>query len=168
MLVRPRRADDLDQCVALLRAVHLSSGYPVHWPQQPKCWLTVGDSCAAWVAEQDGVIVGHVALQLLVAEDAAPGWLAATGLDAAGLGELSRFFVGPEARNQGVGSALLRCVSERADARHLQLVLEVVESDRVAIAMYERRGWRKVAATRMREAGGPRVWQFVGPARTAS
>ena len=49
-------------CVALLGQVHEQDGYPLLWPTDPQAWLSAGKQLAAWVADQTGIISGHVAL----------------------------------------------------------------------------------------------------------
>jgi [ribosomal protein S18]-alanine N-acetyltransferase len=68
--IRVRTAADLAACVAILRRVHEVSGYPSVWPGDPGGWLTPRGMIAAWVAEHDGQIAGHV---LLIRGDS-PGW----------------------------------------------------------------------------------------------
>ncbi|MGB7240227.1 MAG: GNAT family N-acetyltransferase [Rhodococcus sp. (in: high G+C Gram-positive bacteria)] len=122
MEIRPRRPDDLPGCVRMLAEVHESDGYPNRWPDDPAEWLAPENSVAAWVAEHDGRLVGHLVL---------------TGRN----DELwvSRLFVDPSARGSKVGEALLR------QARSCGvLMLDVVESSERAIALYERTGWTLV------------------------
>ncbi|HEX5202633.1 MAG TPA: GNAT family N-acetyltransferase [Actinoplanes sp.] len=123
-MIRERAAGDLAACVAALRAVHLSDGYPRNWPADPARWLAPRGLRRAWVAELPGVgLAGHVAVQ--------------------GDGEVSRLFVTPDARRQGVAEALVRRAVEWARANGLRLTLNVTEEQRsAAIAFYEATGWR--------------------------
>jgi len=57
--IRPRRADDLPACAEVLAEVHRQDGYPTCWPTNPVGWL---DLPGAWVAEEAGVMAGHIAL----------------------------------------------------------------------------------------------------------
>jgi hypothetical protein len=45
--IRPRDAEDLKGCVAILRRVHEISGYPSGWPDDPERWLTAVGQVAA-------------------------------------------------------------------------------------------------------------------------
>jgi GNAT superfamily N-acetyltransferase len=90
-MIRPRRSEDLQPCLAVLRAVHLADRYPVRWPQDPARWLVGHAGLAAWVSETDGAPDGHLSLH---------------GTDER-LAVVSRFFVAPDARARGVGSALM-------------------------------------------------------------
>lgn len=126
-MIRRRRDTDLDACVAVLAEVHTHSGYPHHWPDDPAGWLTPDGLTAAWVAEADGSVVGHVAL---------------CG------GGRSRLCVAPSARGAGLGGRLLRAVEAEAAARGLRPVLEVKDTDTAALALYERLGWTRRATER--------------------
>ncbi|MFE1171124.1 GNAT family N-acetyltransferase [Streptomyces sp. NPDC058773] len=119
-MIRRRQDRDLDACVAVLADVHTHSGYPHHWPDEPVRWLTPDGLTAAWVAEKDGAVAGHVAL---------------CGA------EVSRLYVAPAARGAGVGGRLLRAVEAEAAARGLRPVLVVKSTDTAARALYERLGW---------------------------
>ncbi|UYM06101.1 GNAT family N-acetyltransferase [Solicola gregarius] len=88
--IRVRTDDDLDTCVRILRSVHEQYAYPVNWPADPRTWLR-GESDAAWVAETDGGIAGHVSL-------AVDGDYAL----------VERLFVDPDRSGAGLGRALLR------------------------------------------------------------
>lgn len=132
-MIRKRRERDLDACVAVLAQVHTHSGYPHHWPDDPARWLTPDELTAAWVAEADGRVVGHVAL---------------CGR------EVSRLCVAPAARGAGLGGRLLRAVEEEAAARGLRPVLEVKTTDTSAIALYERLGWVRRATERQEWGAG--------------
>ncbi len=63
MLVRARRDNDVEQCQELARIVHAADGYPPFLPGGDlRRFLLAPESLAAWVAEVDGQILGHVAL----------------------------------------------------------------------------------------------------------
>ncbi|POX40236.1 GNAT family N-acetyltransferase [Streptomyces sp. Ru73] len=132
-MIRRRAVADLPACVRVLRAVHLHSGYPYAWPADPAAWLTPEGLTGAWVAEDaDGRVAGHAAL---------------CGR------EVSRLYVDPAARGQGLGGRLLRAVTEAAAAGGLRPVLAVHAADTAAIALYERRGWR-CTGTERQDWGG--------------
>ncbi len=138
MPIRPREPEDLARCVAILRRVHEISGYPSRWPDDPERWLTPAGQVAAWVAENDGRLAGHVALVQGVRTECL---LRATGRDASELGGVARLFVDPGARRKGLARALLAVAAGDARARGLQPVLDVVHDRGPAIALYERSGW---------------------------
>jgi GNAT superfamily N-acetyltransferase len=138
-----RGGGDLDACVTLLAAVHAADGYPAYWPDEPGRWLTPRDLLNAWVARQADEVVGHVCL--CRAEDGASGgiWSGATGLPIERLGAVGRLFVAPAARRQGLGERLLLAAGDEARRLGRHPVLEVLERDRAAAALYERLGWRR-------------------------
>jgi GNAT superfamily N-acetyltransferase len=146
MSIRVRQQDDLGGCVSLLGTVHAADRYPLLWPADPAAWLTPANSLRAWVAEGEGGLMGHVALCSAVGDTAAPLWSAASGLPAKGLAMVARLFVAPAARGCGAGAILLTAACDEAHLRSLRPVLEVLDQNQLAIALYERTGWRRVAS----------------------
>ncbi|MCX4544191.1 GNAT family N-acetyltransferase [Streptomyces sp. NBC_01565] len=137
VLVRRRTGADLGGCVDVLGEVHRRDGYPVNWPEQPDGWLATPGLLAAWVAEVDGRVVGHVGLSRAESGDAAPVlWGGGRAVAV-----VSRLFVGPGARGRGVGALLMARAVREAVGRGLHPVLDVVASDAAAVALYERLGW---------------------------
>ncbi|GAA3218294.1 GNAT family N-acetyltransferase [Pseudonocardia petroleophila] len=123
-------------CVAALRAVHDADRYPTAWPADPAAWLDPDGLTAAWVAEVDGAIVGHVCVA--AAADAAV--VADTGVPADLLVAVKRLFTTPAARGRGVAAALVAAAAAGAGEG---LWLDVVDGE-PAVAFYERLGWRRV------------------------
>ncbi|MGY3677085.1 GNAT family N-acetyltransferase [Streptomyces sp. TE33382] len=150
-LVRRRGPLDLDECVHALAEVHERDAYPVNWPENPVSWLTQPSLLAAWVAELDGRIVGHVGLSRSGEGDAAPAlWSSREGVDIEGTVVVSRLFVAPAARGHGIGALLMAEAVREARARDLHPVLDVVASDTAAAALYERLGWELLATVEQR------------------
>ena len=86
---RYRDESDVDASVEALRAVYETSGYPTNWPDDPARRLRPPGILQAWVATTaDIAVAGHVILMQPV-----PGERSA---------EVSRLFVVPAARRQGV------------------------------------------------------------------
>jgi len=148
VVIRPRRSEDLQACVALLHQVHQRDRYPVHWPADPVAFLTPADELVTWVATSDAVVIGQVMLAT------APEGLAALSASAdeqlarsENLLLLRQLFVAPEARGQGLGSQLLDVATAGAAARGRRAALEVLSINVDAIALYERAGWTAVATT---------------------
>ncbi|MCB5905937.1 GNAT family N-acetyltransferase [Streptomyces pinistramenti] len=135
-MIRTRNDTDLDACAAVLADVHTHSGYPHHWPADPVRWLTPDGLTAAWVADDGGTVLGHAAL----CGD-----------------EVSRLYVAPAARGQGLGGRLLRVAQDAAAARGLRLVLDVKSTDRAAVALYERHGWIRTGTGQQDWGTGERV-----------
>lgn len=143
-MVRPRRPEDLERCVALLREVYDADGYPTVWPADPAGWLAGQRRLGAWVAEENGALLGHLALLGTDASRAYSQWRDALQMPVERVAVVSRLFVSPSARGRGIGGALIRCAEEHAQAAELGLVLDVAAHNEDAIAFYERRGWRQV------------------------
>jgi GNAT superfamily N-acetyltransferase len=146
MIIRARRQDEIDACVALLADVHAADGYPMYWPADPPRWLTPDNLLTAWVAEDENTLLGHVALCSAVGDSAAPLWSAASGLTTERIAVVAKLFVAPSARGRGLGTALLAEACAEARTRDLRPALEVLDHDRGAIALYERTGWHRVAS----------------------
>lgn len=149
--VRRRSEGDADALVAALWPVHEHDAYPLHAVHVTRAWLYDGLD-DAWVAVDDGRLLGHAAL----AHDDETA-------------HLTRFFVARDARGTGAGSALLDVVEGWADERDRTLTLDVVEHNSVARALYERRGWThtgRVVATWVSESGPwPGADTYVRPPR---
>jgi GNAT superfamily N-acetyltransferase len=135
-VIRERRPEDVAGCVAALRAVHDADRYPTEWPADPAAWLDPEGLTAAWVAETDGEIVGH--LCVATAPDAAV--VADTGVPPERLAAIKRLFTTPAARGRGVAAALVAAAVARTAEG---LWLDVVEGE-PAVAFYERLGWRRI------------------------
>ncbi|NUP77989.1 MAG: GNAT family N-acetyltransferase [Nonomuraea sp.] len=148
MRVRPRAEGDLDACAEALKQVHVADRYPVDWPDDPQGWLTPSGLLRAWVAVEEGRVLGHAGLA------GVPG----------GGQEVTRLFVTPAARGRGLAARLLGTVREAAGE---PVKLEVSDEGRAAIALYERLGWRRVTSTRARwlnAAGEPALLHhYVSP-----
>lgn len=97
--VRPRESRDLAEAATVLTAVHESDGYPVEGVKDPEAWLSPEGLLAAWVAELDGHVVGHVAINSpQPGEEVARLWREESGDDDSHIGVLARLFVAREAR----------------------------------------------------------------------
>jgi GNAT superfamily N-acetyltransferase len=145
-IIRVRRKDEMDACVRILADVHAADGYPLLWPEDPAEWLSPDTLLTAWVAEKEGILVGHVALCSAVGDSSAPLWSTASGLPPDRIAVIAKLFVSPRARGRGLGAALLGEACMEARRRGLLPALEVLDHDRSAIALYERTGWRRVAS----------------------
>ncbi len=154
-MIRPRREDDLERCVALLRSVYEVDRYPAIWPPDAVGWLAGGDALAAWVVEQDERLLGHLSLHATDDSRARPQWSAALGVGVERLAVVSRFFVSVEARGRGVGGALIAHAERHAAEQSLRLVLDVAAHNLDAIAFYEHRGWRRVGTTKLTLSAEP-------------
>lgn len=143
--IRPRRPADLAACVAIIAETHRTSRYPVNWPADPERWLTPAGLLGAWVAELDGVVVGHVAL--MVATDAPAGaWAARVGRPVSETAEITRLCVAGAARRRSVGRRLLDLATAAAREEGRQAVLGVFDQDSSAIALYDSAGWQRMSS----------------------
>ncbi|SCE32339.1 L-amino acid N-acyltransferase YncA [Streptomyces sp. PpalLS-921] len=156
--VRRRTDRDLHACAEVLAQVHARDGYPVNWPAEASAWLSQPALTAAWVAELDGRLVGHVGLSRSTAGDLAPElWSARAGVGADETAVISRLFVAPSARGRGTGASLMARAVEEARNRGLHPVLDVVADDTEAVALYERLGWQLLATTEQQWGPDQRV-----------
>jgi ribosomal protein S18 acetylase RimI-like enzyme len=132
--LRDREAADLGLCVRALAEVHQTNGYPTNWPADPARWLTPPGIVRAWIVRADELpIAGHVLLRQVA--DSPAGHPVA---------EVSRLFVAPAARRQGVAQALLQQAMHWAQGNEQDLVLEVTDHLQAARALYERAGFRRI------------------------
>ncbi|HVK27774.1 MAG TPA: GNAT family N-acetyltransferase [Nocardioides sp.] len=162
VVVRPRRAGDIPVLVDVLLAQQPTSRYPFRdpLPIPVEQFLHAEDADAAWVAQVDGRVVGHVCRQppLTGFDDAAAmnDVCADThGCDLSQLAWVSTLFVGLGGRRLGVGRRLLDTVVADIGADGRRPCLEVLEAHPAAIALYESSGWRTVLSLRpawLREA----------------
>lgn len=164
-MIRPRLSADLPALVAALHEVHLADAYPTGWPDDPADFLTPPD-VGAWVALDAG---GEVAGQVLLRrpQEPLPQWLRAVKLPAADLAVISRLFVRPSARGQGLAGELFRVAWDAAQVQGWRAVLDVHDQNLAAIRLYERLGWQRVAtvAGDWLEPGGlvPTVHVYLSP-----
>ncbi|MEV7185817.1 GNAT family N-acetyltransferase [Kitasatospora sp. NPDC093102] len=158
VVVRPRRADDLADCVRVLGDVHAADGYPADWPELPTAWLTPDGLLAAWIAESDGGLAGHVGLARSAPGDLAPAlWSHRTGGPPALTAVVGRLYVAPRARGHLIGARLLACAVTHARALGLHPVLDVLATDTAAVALYRRLGWTNLGSGDQRWASGRTV-----------
>jgi ribosomal protein S18 acetylase RimI-like enzyme len=146
VVVRRRTDGDLDALEQLTGRVRATDDYPTYLPGDDyRRFLTRPAQLAAWVAELEGRICGHVALN----PEASPAVMRV--LRDAGIvgdvGVVARLLVDPDARRRGVARELLQTARAEAVSRRRAAVLDVVESAHAAIAMYRGAGWVEVGRT---------------------
>jgi GNAT superfamily N-acetyltransferase len=127
--------------------VRAADGYPAYWPSDPFGFIAPPYEQSSWVADLDDAVVGHVAVHDAAVDPVLPTASAATGLGASQLAVVARLLVAPEARRDGVGTALLATATKAAHIRRQRPVLDVGENLLGAIAFYEAAGW--VSADRL-------------------
>lgn len=144
--IRRRRPKDLGACGRLLEVVHYDAHYPVIRPEPPRAWLDDDSVLDAWVAERLGEILGHVAISS-VGRDAksALRWRETTEREPSELLAVSRFFVRPRVRGEGIGTSLLDAAVAEIRGRNRLPVLEMISPRRDGISFVVGRGWRLIA-----------------------
>lgn len=169
--IRLRRDADVDACLALLHTTHALDDYPPFWPSDPRRFLVNRHEEVAWVAEavadgeQDGRIVGHIALH-----DAAPDPLLdvvrrATGLPSDRLVVVARLLVDPDVRRQGLASRLLDHATTAAHASGRRPALDTAKINLKAMALYAAKGWTLAGDVTVDFGAGGSLdmWVYVGP-----
>lgn len=153
-LVRRRREKDLTACARLLEVVYYQEHYPVVRPHRPRDWLTSDDVLAAWVAERNGEILGHVAISRVGRDPvSALRWRETIEHEPSELMGVSRFFVRPKSRRQGVGTALLDAAVEEVRRRGCDPVIEMASESSDGLPFFVGRHWRLIAMDPMGNSG---------------
>jgi hypothetical protein len=80
--VRPRRSDDVPRLAAILAEQQPHSLYPFRWPLPfpAEQFIARHHEFTAFVAEQDGDLVGHVCIQWVEVVYEKRGWIAWTAV----------------------------------------------------------------------------------------
>lgn len=166
--IRERRDRDVAACSRLLGLVSTDCEYPHPRPDSRRGWLTSEDVIDAWVAEQHGMVVGHVALTRVDSDPTtAMRWREVTGRPVRELAGVSRFFVRASFRGRGIGTALLETAVEESRARGFMPVAEMVSTSRRGIPFYDRAGWRVAAMYPSGRRGeGLETYLYAAPAVT--
>lgn len=142
MLIRDKVTADGPACLDLLLRVHARDGYPLHLPAESVNDFFVAEAeVVGWVAEQEGRIVGHVALHWDPDDPTLVAAHRAVGLPVQELVMVSRLFVAPDVRRAGVGRALLGHATAEAQSLGRRAVLDVGQTLSAAVALYESEGW---------------------------
>jgi GNAT superfamily N-acetyltransferase len=164
VLIRRKVEADTDACHRLLLAVHATDGYPAVMPPDPRRFMTPRREYVGWVAEQDGEIVGHVALHEASNNPMTPLACEESGLAAEQLCALARLVVGPTVRRQGLARRLLELATAHALGVGRRPILDVAQGAAAPIALYESAGWQRVGRLTL-ELGDDRldVWIYLGP-----
>jgi GNAT superfamily N-acetyltransferase len=160
VVVRRRTEADLEVLGQLTARVRAADDYPTYLPDDDyRRFLKRPAQLAAWVAELDGRICGHVALN----PGASPAVMRA--LHDAGIvgdvGVVARLLVDPDARRRGVARDLLQTARAEAVAQQRAPVLDVVESAQAAIALYRSAVWVEVGPTSLLLPDGRELRELV-------
>lgn len=152
MLIRPRTADDLPRLEQILIDSQPHTGYPSTWPltrMTEREFIARGGEVGAWVVMVDDRVVGHAAVTHPdPADELTSAWVTDTGRPPTELGLIGAVFVDHRLIGQGVGGALLDHAVAWVRAQGWTPILDVLDEQARAKALYERRGWRSIAVTR--------------------
>lgn len=123
MNIRRMTLDDLAQVVAIDKV-----SFSLPWPERSfRFEITENPASRAWVAEEDGKIVGAIVAWLLVDE-----------------AHIATIATHPDFRRQGIASKLLiRTLQSMMNEGALTSVLEVRESNSAAQGMYRKFGFEE-------------------------
>lgn len=165
MLTRPRHDSDIGACVDLVRDVHARDRYPRALPADVRSFLQAPGAYGSWVADRDGQVVGHITLHRRGVAAALEAASTALGRPAGQLAVVSRLFVSPHARGQGIGRLLLAAAAGEAAARGLHPVLDVDADLAAAISLYESCGWVRAGTITVRLSDGTDLHEhvYLGP-----
>lgn len=161
LTTRSRRPTDIDECVALLRRVHEQDGYPTHWPKDPRRFVAPPYERKAWVADLQGIVVGHVALHHPGQDPACAVAREAAGVAEDRLAAVGRLFTSVEHRRQHGGDRLLEQVTAAAHRNGQRPFLNVVQHLTRAVALYQRHGWTDLGPLTIAFADGTSLETFV-------
>lgn len=147
--VRLRRPRDLPTCTRLMHRAFFEGQFPGVRRGAPRDWIDGPDVLAAYVAERDGEVVGHVAVTSIGVEGPAGlRWREITGHPTSDLAAVGQLFVRPRFRSQGIGRSLVEAAVADIRSRGMVPVLEVVTQTSSAPTWAYAHGWRLRATDR--------------------
>lgn len=162
MLVRERQARDESQLLEIAQLVHEQDGYPRHLPDSNyRNFLFGHDALGAWVAEDEGCVIGQVALHPRSSAAVMDFAAHALGQPEHRLGVVARLLVDPNRRRLGAGAELLARAAGASMALGRWPILDVVQDLASAVLLYERRGWVRLGAVTVTFRGGVTVEEYV-------
>jgi ribosomal protein S18 acetylase RimI-like enzyme len=166
--IRARRQADVDALLDMAHLVKRLDGYPPRGPVDLERFMVPPEQLAAWVAEIDSTVVGHVALHATGANDTVHLASRHTGKAPEDLAVVARVLVSPTTRRIGVGHALLETAVHGAHERGQQPILEVAVHFDAAIGLYESSGWSRVGEVTIQFGDEPSLqrYVYVGPTPT--
>ena len=150
VVVRERTGDDIAALAEVLATQQPHSGYPQNWPLPfpVESFIARAGEDAAWVAELDGRVVGHVAVSRVEPGLEADLWTEGTGRAREELAAVAVLFVDHTVAGRGVGKALLATAVEAIRSSGRTPVLDVVQETTSAVELYRRGGWQVVGEGR--------------------
>jgi GNAT superfamily N-acetyltransferase len=150
VVVRDRTGADIAALARVLADQQPHSGYPQNWPlpYPVESFIARADEDAAWVAELEGRVVGHVAVSRVQPGLEADLWTVGAGRPREELAAVAVLFVDHTMVGKGVGKALLaRAVTAIRESGRTP-VLDVVQETASAVELYRRSGWQVVGEGR--------------------
>lgn len=166
-MIRPKTVHDLPRLTQCIQIMYRECHYPVLLPPNPTDFIDPPHQLGAWVAEDQGEVVGMVMLRPM--KTPLPDWwpyAKAQGvLSPDDLAMLGRLFIIPSAQRKGLAQQLLRVAQTEAQALGKRAVLEVHHQAKPAIALYQQEGWqhlgRFTAAWREADGTQPQIDVFL-------
>lgn len=159
--VRARTEEDLDACHAIAIEVHELDGYPNFLGDGDlRRFLQPDDTIGAWVAELDGEVAGQVVLRTSSAPQSADLAAVRIGVGRDELAFIARLLVAPRARRRGCATSLLDVAVRRARDLGKVPVLDVIQKDRKAIALYDALGWQRLGEQHVTSRDGTREFHL--------
>jgi GNAT superfamily N-acetyltransferase len=119
------------------------------------------DALGAWVAEDEGRVVGHVALHPHSSNEVMEIASLAVGRPPEQLGVVARLLVETPLRGRGLGRTLLSAACDDAFTRGLWPILDVATRFREAIHLYESCGWLCAGQVKVCLPDGSELEEFV-------
>jgi GNAT superfamily N-acetyltransferase len=164
--IRARRGADLEACLHMAQAVKRRDRYPPRGTVDVGRFFAPPQELAAWVADEDGAVVGHVALHDAGAEVTMALGTRHTGRPPEQLALVARLLVGAPARRGGVARALLATAVAGAHDRGRRPILDVATHLDAAVGLYESCGWERAGEVTIEFDDEPnlRCYVYVGPA----
>jgi GNAT superfamily N-acetyltransferase len=159
--VRDLGQQDLADLESLAEVVHDVDGYPIYLPSDLRGFIVSPDAHGAWVAVENGDLLGHVALHPRSWEGVMDLGRRATGLGDDALAVVARLLVSPTARRRGLGRALLQVAVSNARRMGLRPILDVVVDYEAAIRLYEAEGWERLGTVQFPLPDGRTVDEHV-------
>lgn len=170
MDIRDRSDADVVALERLAQVVHIQDGYPIYLPTDLRHFLVGAAHHGAWVAEEDGELLGHVALHHRSWDGVME--LASQNIGAAveQLAVVARLLVSPDTRRVGIGRTLLATATHAAHNLGLRPILDVAVRYKGANQLYLREGWRPLGIVPFPMPDGSTVDEFVyaGPEATTT
>lgn len=160
-MIRERLPEDGTALESIAFETHAFDGYPKYLPGDLRSFIVDSGALTAWVAEVDGLVVGHVALHPRSVPEVMKIALDATGLREDQVAVLARLLVSPSVRGMGIGRALLEHATTAATRLGRRAVLDVVDDHVSAIALYDRSGWTRVGQVEWNLPDGRPLREFV-------